>query len=319
MSSHLTAKAARTTIDVAATYRHIRPVPQLPDFAARIDGVDLTRPLSAEVREELHQALLDFEVLFFDPQEITPDQHLELASAFGPVAQGAYFPRKQGNPRIEVIENDEKRPPSIDHWHTDLSWLPQPPAGTVIQITEVPPVGGNTSWSSMSKAFAALSPAMQAYLRSLQAQHTWEVSNWRFYLENLGEDVLVNSIRQFKPVLHPVVAVHPESGKETLFVNETFTRHLHGVSRDESKAILAFLAQWIKQPEFVYNHTWKAHGIAVWDNRSTQHYAAADYWPHRRVNQRVTFDARGTQASRSSTLELVGGADRRSDVAYGAA
>ena len=298
-------------------YRHILPKPQLPGFAAHIEGVDLTRSLPTQVREELYQALLDFEVIFLPPQVLTPEQHLELASVFGPVAQGAYFPRKAGHSQIELIENDDKRPPSVDHWHSDLSWLPNPPAGTVIQITEVPPVGGGTSWSSMTKAFAALSPGFQTYLRSLQATHTWEISNWRNYLANLGEDVLINAIRKFKPTVHPVVQKHPESGKETLFVNETFTRHINGVSREESKAVLSFLAEWIKQPEFVYSHKWQPNGIAVWDNRTTQHYAQADYWPHRRVNQRVTFDPQGERQATTTTLELVGGTDRRSAVAYG--
>lgn len=317
MSHVLTAKSATSTVSVDDRYHHIKPLPQLPNFAARIEGVDLTKPLSPAVRSELYQALLDFEVLTFPAQELTPAQHLELASAFGPVAQGAYFPRKQGHEQIEVIENDEKRPPSIDHWHSDLTWLQEPPAGTAIQITEVPPSGGNTSWISTTKAFAALSPGLQTYLRGLNAIHTWEISNWRTYIANLGEDVLINSIRNFKPVVHPIAKIHPDSGKEALFVNETFTRNIEGISRDESKAILAFLYQWIKQPEFIYTHHWRAHEIAVWDNRTTQHYAAADYWPHRRVNQRVTFDPRGARQAKANTLEAVGGADRKSAVPYG--
>lgn len=318
MSGILIAKSQSNPIVIEGRYRHIRLLPQLPNFAARIEGVDLTKPLAPEVREELYRALLDFEVLTFPAQELAPEQHLELASVFGPVAQGAYFPRKQGHEQIEVLENDERRPPSIDHWHSDLTWLKEPPAGTVIQITEVPPFGGNTSWISTTKAFAALSPGLQTYLRGLSAVHTWEISNWRNYLANLGEDVLINSIRNFKPVVHPIAKIHPESGKEALFVNETFTRNIEGIPRDESKAILAFLYQWIKQPEFVYTHHWKAHEIAVWDNRTTQHYAAADYWPHRRVNQRVTFDPRNVVGGNANTLKAVGGADRQSAVAYGA-
>lgn len=317
MTHPLTAKSTLKQITIEGRYHHIQPVPQLPNFAARIEGVDLTKPLSPEVRSELYQALLDFEVLTFPAQELAPAQHLELASVFGPVAQGAYFPRKKGHEKIEVLENDEARPPSIDHWHSDLTWLKEPPAGTVIQITEVPPVGGNTSWTSVTKAFAALSPGLQTYLRTLSATHTWEISNWRNYLANLGEDVLINSIRNFKPVTHPIAKIHPESGKEALFVNETFTRNIEGIPRDESKAILGFLYQWIKQPEFVYTHLWKVHEIAVWDNRTTQHYASADYWPHRRVNQRVTFDPRGSIQAQSNTLQAVGGADRKSAAAYG--
>jgi taurine dioxygenase len=292
-------------------------VPQMPNFAARIEGVDLTKPIPGAVREELRRALLDFEVLFFPPQEITPEQHLELARAFGPISQGAYHPRKAGHEGIEVIENDRERPPSIDHWHSDLTWLQEPPAGTVIQITEVPPSGGNTVWASLSKAYDALSPGFRAYLDTLTATHTWEVSNWRKYLGDLGDEVLFNALRRFKPVVHPVVKPHAESGKKVLFVNETFTQKINDVPQLESSEILRFLAQWVKNPEFCYAHQWQRNGIAVWDNRSTQHYALADYWPHRRVNQRVTFDAWGVSREQSNTLEAVGAAQIRPTVAYG--
>ncbi|UFQ98954.1 TauD/TfdA dioxygenase family protein [Pseudomonas wenzhouensis] len=317
MSDYKKAKSVAQAIDIESRYQHIRPRPQMPDFAAVIDGVDLTKPISSAVQEELYRALLDFEVLFFEPQQISEEQHLALASAFGEVAQGAYFPRKDGHPQIEVLANDEARPASVDHWHTDLSWLETPPTGTVIQITELPEVGGNTAWMSLSKAFKALSPGLQEYLRGLTASHTWEVSQWRNYLANLGEDVLINSIRQYKPVQHPVVLTHPESGKEILFVNETFTRNIEGVSGFESRQVLQLLANWIKQPEFTYSHKWQKNGLAVWDNRSTQHYALADYWPRRRVNQRVTFNARGTQSAQANTLDAVGALGRTSKVAYG--
>lgn len=316
MSDYKTAKSETALIDIEHRYRHIEPRPQKPNFAAEIHGVDLTQPLSEPVKQELYQALLDFEVLFFPPQAITPQQHLALASVFGPVAQGAYFPRDPDNPDIEILANDADRPPSVDHWHSDLTWLEEPPAGTVIQITETPPVGGDTAWASLSKAFQALSPGLKEYLRGLTATHTWETSQWRNYLANLGEEVLVNSIRQFKPVTHPVVRPHPESGKEVLFVNETFTRNINGVSGLESREILRMLTQWIKQPEFIHTHQWQRNGIAVWDNRTTQHYALADYWPHRRVNQRVTFNARGGGGG-GNTLKTVGGLERVSKVAYG--
>ena len=317
MSTFKTAKAVRQLIDIGTRYQHIRPVPKMPNFAAVIEGVDLTKPLTAPVRQELVQALLDFEVIFFPPQQITPEQHLALAEVFGPIAQGAYNPRKTGYSDIEIIENDERRPPSIDHWHSDITWVENPPAGTVIQIVEVPPVGGNTAWASMSKAYEALSPGYRAYLDGLTATHTWEVSNWRKYLADLGEDVLINAIREFKPVVHPVIKVHPESGKRVLFVNETFTKKIDGISELESKEVLRFLAQWIKTPEFIYTHAWEPHGIAVWDNRTTQHFALADYWPHRRVNQRVTFNARGIEARAGNALSVVGGEAIEPTVAFG--
>jgi len=139
-------------IDVATRYRRIRSVPRMPDCAAWIDGVDLTRPLDDEVRGELRRALDDFEVLCFRPQLLTPDQHLALGRVFGPIPGDSYFQRRPAAPDVEIIENDRERPPWIDQRHTDLSWKRAAPLGMAIRITVTPPARGNTCRSSMSKA-----------------------------------------------------------------------------------------------------------------------------------------------------------------------
>ena len=283
-------------INIAKRYKHIRPVPRMPNFAAWIEGVDLTRPLSDAVQAELRQALWDFEVIFFRPQTITPPQHVALAKVFGPISSGSYFERKPGTPELEMIVSDADRPPNIDNWHTDISWKPQPPLGTAIQITVTPPAGGNTCWMSTSKAYDWLSPGMQKYLQGLTAVHTWEVSGFREALGQRGDDALIAAIKAFKPVVHPVVRTNPDSGRKCIFVNADFTRNIQGVDRHEARGILNFLLEWMKKPEFMVHHQWEAGGIAVWDNRSTQHYALADYWPHHRANQRATFDVPGTAA-----------------------
>ena len=283
-------------INIAKRYKHIRPVPRMPNFAAWIEGVDLTQPLSDAVQAELRQALWDFEVIFFRPQAITPPQHVALAKVFGPISSGSYFERKPGAPELEMIVSDKDRPPGIDNWHTDISWKPQPPLGTAIQITVTPPAGGNTCWMSTSKAYDWLSPGMQKYLQGLTAVHTWEVSGFREALGQRGDDALIAAIKAFKPVVHPVVRTNPDSGRKCIFVNADFTRHIQGVDRHEARGILNFLLEWMKKPEFMVHHQWEAGGIAVWDNRSTQHYALADYWPHDRVNQSATFDVPGTAA-----------------------
>lgn len=182
-------------IDIDARYHHIRPVPRMPNFAAWIEGVDLTRPLSPEVQAELRQALYDFEVIFFRPQAITAEQHVALAQVFGPLSKGSYFERKSGMPDVEMIISDKDRPPAIDNWHTDISWKQQPPLGTVIQIVTTPPAGGNTCWTSTSKAYDWLSPGMQQYLEGLQAVHTWEESGFREYLGRKGEEALFEALR----------------------------------------------------------------------------------------------------------------------------
>lgn len=293
-------------IDIAARYRHILPRPQQPNFAAHIEGVDLSRPLSAEVKAELYQALLDFEVIFLPPQAITLDQHVELASIFGPVAPGAFFPRQDGHPLVEVIEFDERRPPEVNIWHSDLTWLAEPPNGTVIQIVEPPAHGGATAWASLTRAYATLSPGLQQYLAGLTATHTWEISGWRQAVERLGGvAALAQALEKYPPVQQPVVRPHPETGKPVLYVNENFTKHIDGVHFRESRGLLEFLREWIVQPEFLYIHKWEKNGIAIWDNRSTQHYALADYWPQRRVNNRVTFNRATAGATTLSTYHAI--------------
>jgi taurine dioxygenase len=171
----------------------------------------------------------------------------------------------------------------------------------VIQVVELPSAGGNTAWASGSKAFAALSDGFKTYLRGLTATHSWRGSIVEDALEAAGEEAMVNAVRRYKPVVHPVVRRHPESGREVLFVNEAFTRHINDVPFRESRAILEFLREWMIQPEFVYCHKWELYGLAVWDNRTTQHYALADYWPQRRTVQRVTFRATADRLEAEAT------------------
>ena len=128
-------------IDIKRRYKRITPVPRMPNFAAWIEGVDLTKPLDAATCKELRRALDDFEVIFFRPQKITPAQHVALAKVFGPISNGSYFERRADVPEMEIIENDRARPPSIDAWHTDISWKKDAPLGTAIQITLTPPAG----------------------------------------------------------------------------------------------------------------------------------------------------------------------------------
>jgi taurine dioxygenase len=296
-------------INIAKRYKHISPVPRMPNFAAWIEGVDLTKPLSEPVQAELRQALFDFEVIFFRPQVITPEQHIALANVFGPLSSGSYFDRHPASPHLEVITSDADRPPAIDNWHTDISWKPRPPLGTAIQITVTPPAGGNTCWISTSKAYEWLSPGMKKYLDGLMAVHSWEVSGFREALGKRGDDALIAAIKAFKPVVHPVVRINPDSKRKCIYVNSDFTRNIEGVDRHEAVGILKFLLEWMKKPEFMVHHQWEAHEIAIWDNRSTQHYALADYWPHNRVNQRVTFDEKGVIADEVSVNQKVlGGA-----------
>ena len=273
-------------------YQQFQVIPQLPGFAARVEGLRFEPLLSPEAKAELHRALNEFGVLTLPPRALTPEQHIDLASAFGSIAPGAFFPRLDGHPDVEMIRTDAEHPPELNVWHSDVTWRADFPTGTVIQLVELPAQGGNTAWACGRKAFAALSEGMKTYLRGLSATHSWMGSLVEDALRAGGEDALVQATRRFAPVSHPLVRRHPETGDEVLFCSEAFTRRIDGVPWREGRALLEFLREWMIQPEFVYAHRWEPGGIAVWDNRSTQHYAVADYWPATRLLHRVTFRSR---------------------------
>jgi taurine dioxygenase len=268
--------------------------PYTPCIGATVHGLDLSQPLSALAQTELQSALAQYEVLFFRDQQLTPAQQVAFTRTFGEVHEvKAFFPRLQDQPEIEVVESTAEKPGASNNWHADVTWRDQPPVGTSLYAQLIPPMGGDTLWASMTAAYAALPTDFQAYLETLTALHTWEVSGWPGYL--LGKDasgVMLQEARaKYPPVTHPVVRVHPITGKKILYVNPTFTTHIHGLPRVQSDALLAQLFALISVPEYQARFRWEPQSLAVWDNRSTQHYAVADFYPQHRKLHRITFTA----------------------------
>ena len=268
--------------------------PYTPCIGATVHGLDLSQPLSALAQTELQSALAQYEVLFFRDQQLTPAQQVAFTRTFGEVHEvKAFFPRLQDQPEIEVVESTAEKPGASNNWHADVTWRDQPPEGTSLYAQLIPPMGGDTLWASMTAAYAALPTDFQAYLETLTALHTWEVSGWPGYL--LGKDasglMLQEARAKYPPVTHPVVRVHPITGKKILYVNPTFTTHIHGLPRVQSDALLAQLFALISVPEYQARFRWEAQSLAVWDNRSTQHYAVADFYPQHRKLHRITFTA----------------------------
>lgn len=275
-------------------FRSFLAEPYTPCIGATVHGLDLSQPLSALAQAELQSALAQYEVLFFRDQQLTPAQQVAFTRTFGEVHEvKAFFPRLQDQPEIEVVESTAEKPGASNNWHADVTWRDQPPVGTSLYAQLIPPMGGDTLWASMTAAYAALPTDFQAYLETLTALHTWEVSGWPGYL--LGKDasgVMLQEARaKYPPVTHPVVRVHPITGKKILYVNPTFTTHIHGLPRVQSDALLAQLFALISVPEYQARFRWEAQSLAVWDNRSTQHYAVADFYPQHRKLHRITFTA----------------------------
>jgi taurine dioxygenase len=196
------------------------------------------------------------------------------------------MPAVDGVSEITVFENDRERPAAVNFWHSDLTSLKKPPMGAVLYAHIIPPTGGDTLWSNMYAAFDALSGSMKRFLTSLVAVHAVDPAD---YGKALGDKVKIvqTGVRSAE---HPVVRTHPVTGRKSLFVNAGSTKSIKDMKASESDALLQMLFRHVELPEFQVRFRWQQHSIAIWDNRCTQHYAVADYWPHRRVMYRAAID-----------------------------
>lgn len=277
--------------DLPSVYSRFKVEPYTPNIGAVIHGLDLRQPLDSTTQDELRDALARYEVIFFRDQHLTPEQHVTFTRTFGSVAEvKAFFPRLDSHPEIEIVESTAQRQRSASNWHADITWREQPPLGTSLYAQVIPATGDDTLWASLTKAFESLSPAFQAYLETLTAVHTWEISGWTEYLlakDASGEELKVARAK-YPPVEHPVVRVHPITGKKILYVNSTFTSHIKGLTRSASDALLTQLFELARVPEFQARLRWAPGTLAVWDNRSTQHYAVGDFFPQHRKLHRIT-------------------------------
>jgi len=265
-----------------------------PAVGAEISGIDLSASLDDTTVVALRAALVDRGVLFFRDQPITPDQHVAFARRFGhvPRVPDSMFRTHPDNAFVSVLENDAERPPTVNNWHSDYSFAAEPDFASVLHAVVVPPAGGDTLWVGMATAYDGLSDRMKAHLDGLTATHDFMKLYERPVKKPLWQGErgrLMEVARQeFPPVSHPVVRVHPETGRKVLFVNESFTRHIDGLSDGESRALLGYLFDHLKSPEYQVRFRWAPDSLVMWDNRATLHYAVADYHPAHRLMHRVT-------------------------------
>ncbi|HZN28158.1 MAG TPA: TauD/TfdA family dioxygenase, partial [Xanthobacteraceae bacterium] len=201
-----------------------------------------------------------------------------------------FSPHDENAPVLIKFKNDETNPPfGTDVWHSDETFRAEPPMATVLCAKEVPAVGGDTMFVSMSAAFDGLSDRMQQFISGLEAIHDLKPFRALFGSSEEDRKNLQHFELLYPPQLHPVVRVHPVSGRKVLFVNPQFTIAIKDMDERESRSLLDTLFQQALIPEYQFRHHWAPHTIAMWDNRSTQHYALNDYYPQRRYMERVTI------------------------------
>lgn len=261
-----------------------------PAIGARVHGLNLAVPLDDATVAAIDQALVRYQVLFFEGQELAPAQLRDFAARFGALHIHPVYPNVPDVPEIIVLDTDANNLPDNDNWHTDVTFIETPPLGAVLHARQLPPSGGDTLWSSMTAAFEALSPRVRRLLDGLTAEHDFEKSfpRERFAGPEDQERWLAARLRN-PSVRHPVVRRHPVTGAPGLFVNFGFTIRIVDLPKAESEALLRFLFEHVARPEFTVRHRWRPGDVAFWDNRATQHYAVADYLPARRVMHRATI------------------------------
>jgi len=272
------------------SYRHFDTVPVSPAIGAELLGIDLSQDLSDEAIDEIRQALLDHLVIFFRNQSVTPSQQIAFSQRFGELS---FYPFVSGLPDYPEIVEVRKEPDETTNfgglWHTDTSYLPIPPLGSLLYALEVPPSGGDTLFANMYMAYDALSDTMKDLLVGLHGVNSAERGSAASTRVDRIRDNPKKANEIVTTATHPLVRTHPETGRKALYCSDAHTMHIEGMTLEESQPILRYLYRQQQRPEFSCRFQWTPGALAFWDNRAAQHNALNDYHGHRRVMHRVTL------------------------------
>jgi taurine dioxygenase len=256
-------------------------------LGAEVRGLDLTAPIDRDTFAAFEAALIEHKVLVLREQLLTTAQHVAFSRLFGELE--VHPMRPQGEfPEILVLDNHKDNPVlSTDVWHSDTTFRNNPTKYTILRCQIMPKLGGDTLWADMEAAYEGLSNPFKRMLEGLRAVH--DFANFRVLFKNTDEDRarLRRMEELFPNPSHPVVRTHPVTGRKCIYVNPQFTLRIEGLEPAESRALLDVLFAQAQVPEYQFRLRWQPGTIALWDNRSTQHYAANDYYPQRRRMERT--------------------------------
>jgi taurine dioxygenase len=259
-------------------------------LGAEITGVDLAADLSDATVAAIRRAWLDHLVVFFRDQPLPPARFLALARRFGEPIE---YPFVKGLPDfpeiIPVLKLEGEKVNFGGVWHSDTTYLDVPPMASMLVAREVPPAGGDTLFANMYLAYESLSPGMQRLLAPLRAVASSSKADASRTREDRLKDSARADAREEYVATHPVVRVHPETGRRALYVNVAHTVRFEGMTVEESAPLLHFLFDHLTRPEFTCRFRWRPGSIAFWDNRCAQHNAINDYAGHRRSMHRITL------------------------------
>lgn len=269
-------------------FRYIELRPIAGALGAEVSGIDIAQPLGDDAVEEIHKAFLDYLVVFFREQTLTPEQQLAFARRFG---EPMDYPQLKGLPEhpmiTPVIKLEHERVNFGGIWHSDTAYLERPPMASMLYALEVPPHGGDTLFANQYLAYETLSSGMRKVLDGLIGIN----SSLKADASRTREDAVRASGGGMKVLVgkHPVVRTHPETGRKALYVNIGHTTQFEGWSTEESAPVLEYLFRHQVRPELTCRFAWRAGSLAFWDNRCAQHNPVNDYHGFRRVMHRVTL------------------------------
>ena len=276
-------------------YETIVVEPVTPLIGAEVTGVSLAE-IDDRIFGEIYDAWVRHKVLFFHDQTAFTPVHMEnLGRRFGEIdTPPKALPTAPEAPYVAVIETNSHKKAYVDYWHTDLAYKRRPASVSILRARLVPRVGGDTLWVNMEAAYDELPEAVKKRVKNLRTYNSYEKS-LRTYNEYarrdgrdlLSEDVIAQRLAEHPPVEHPLVRNHPITGNPSIYMSINATTHIVGLEGAESEELLEFLYRLSSKPEHQVRLRWKADTVAIWDNRSTRHYATADYFPERRIMERV--------------------------------
>ena len=252
-------------------------------LGAEVCDVNVAGPMGERQFGEIYQAFLDHGILLFRNQDITREQHIEFSRRFGELDRHEALPRDRhpGYPELLMVTNEPKPDGSPSdtkytgrQWHSDMSFTTAPSLGSLLKSYAVPEVGGDTLFANMTLAYDALSEGMKKLIAGLHGIHlsgTRKLANDNSGVVRAEEQKRINP-----PVAQPVVRVHPETGRQALYIGEKVKR-FDGMTEDESRPLIDYLVRHATRPEFVYRHQWKNNDILAWDNRCVMHQALGDF------------------------------------------
>ncbi len=256
-------------------------------LGAEIHGLDLKQGLNQATYENLLAALTQHKVIILRDQHLDTRQHVEISRMFGELEVHPFRPQGEF-PEILVLDNHKDNPVlSTDVWHSDTTFRQRPTKYTILRCQIMPKTGGDTLWCDVEKVYENLSAPFRAFIDPLKAWHDFKNFRVLFTRSDADQERLRAMEDLYPSPLHPVVRTHPISGRRSVYVNPQFTLRIDGLNEDESDSVLKLLYEQVHTPEYQFRLRWSEGALIMWDNMSTQHYAANDYYPDRRRMERT--------------------------------